>query len=85
MSRKGWILTGYKMVNIDRYLLDALRCSIRNEHVDWETELTQKEWYSLIQAAQIHDVLPLLIQAIYQSQAFLMFLTCLSPVSDLHP
>ena len=71
MSRKGWILTGYKMVNIDRYLLDALRCSIRNEHVDWETELTQKEWYSLIQAAQIHDVLPLLIQAIYQSQAFL--------------
>lgn len=58
------------MSHIMDCLLDALRCSMNNIHVEWSDTLTQNEWSSLVQEAQNHDILPLLTHAVNNSQAF---------------
>ena len=48
------------MESVSGLFLQALRASLENRTVDWETELTQDEWKELFAMAASHNVLPLI-------------------------
>lgn len=56
-------------MDIHQLLLEALRKAMRGEKVNWE-QLQEEEWQELLQLAGRQHVLPLLIEAVYDSPAF---------------
>lgn len=53
----------------ERALLAALKAALRGQTVDWE-EMTPQEWRSLLRLAAIHNVRPLVLEAVYGSAAY---------------
>ena len=43
--------------------------SLENKKTDWETELETEQWLALFQMAEIHNVLPLIYDAVYSCPA----------------
>ncbi len=56
------------MEKIQLLFLEALRAAVRRETVTWQV-LTKEEWVALFRMAQIHRVLPMVYQAVYDSTA----------------
>lgn len=69
------------MRQADALLLETLRCSLRNETVEWAQLLTVEEWMSLLRLAQNHEILPLFVQAIHASNAFAAADPCFKSVA----
>ena len=57
------------MNRIEELFLEALKHAIRNKRMNIEENLTVKEWREFFRLASIHDVLPLIINSVYQSKA----------------
>ena len=55
------------MTEIQEKLLEALSASLKGESVEWEP-LSQEELSELYNLAQIHQILPLVYEAVYKSQ-----------------
>lgn len=55
------------MTEIQEKLLEALSASLKGESVEWEP-LSQEELSELYKLAQIHQILPLVYEAVYKSQ-----------------
>ena len=55
------------MTKIQEKLLEALSASLKGESVEWEP-LSQEELSELYHLAQIHQILPLVYEAVYESQ-----------------
>ena len=58
------------MRQADALLLEALRCGLLDKTVDWTVSLNSKAWLELLHLAQIHEILPLFIQAVAASNTF---------------
>lgn len=55
---------------VKNLFLEALKSSLKNESVKWDTEdLQTKDWISLFQLAELHHVLPMIYEAIYNCPA----------------
>lgn len=50
----------------DIRFLDALKASLENRRVDWSEEISVPEIIELIQISEIHHVLPMIYEAIYE-------------------
>lgn len=57
------------MNKCDKLFLEAFKASLENKQVDWDFEIAPDEWVLLFQKAEIHQVLPLIFEAIYASPA----------------
>lgn len=55
-------------MTINEYFLQALKASLQNDKVQWE-ELSPQEWSGLFKQAQIHNVLPMIYEAVYSCPA----------------
>lgn len=49
--------------------LQALRASLENKKVFWETELEPQDWLALFQMAEAHNILPMIFEAVYSCPA----------------
>lgn len=54
---------------IKKLFLEALGASLRGAHVNWDAEMTTQDWASLFQLAHVHQVLPLIFEAVYSCPA----------------
>lgn len=57
------------MNRVDQLFLEALQASITNTKVEWEKELSKDEWQELFKKAAIHQILPLIFEAVYACPA----------------
>ena len=48
----------------DKLLLEALKASLENKKVNWEMEISNEEWIQLFQKADMHQILPLVYEAV---------------------
>lgn len=53
----------------DELLLEALRASLQNEKVNWDFEIALEEWNLLFKKANIHQILPMIYDAVYDCPA----------------
>lgn len=53
----------------DKLFLEALKASLENKKVDWDFEIPQDEWIALFHKAEIHQVLPLIFDAVHHCPA----------------
>ena len=57
------------MEKINIMLLQALKASLQGEKVTWEEKISQEEWAQLFRQAEIHQILPLIYDAVYSCPA----------------
>lgn len=57
------------MNKIDQLLLEALKASLQNKKVDWDFEILDDEWQMLFEKAEIHQIFPMIYEAIYACPA----------------
>ena len=53
------------MEAVQELFLQAMKASLENKKVNWETALEDQEWLALFQLAEAHHVLPLIYDAVY--------------------
>ncbi len=53
------------MNTIESYFLQALKASLQNKTIKWETILSPEEWTGLFQMADKHHVFPMIYEAVY--------------------
>ena len=53
------------MNNIYSLFLNAIKCSLNDEPVNWDHEISLKEWGELYRLASIHEVVPLFVHTVY--------------------
>ena len=57
------------MNKCDKLFLEAFRASLENRKVEWDFEITADEWVLLFKKAEIHQVLPLIFEAVFACPA----------------
>ncbi|MGN8963373.1 nucleotidyltransferase domain-containing protein [Bariatricus sp. HCP28S3_D3] len=58
-----------KIKQTDQLFLEALKASLQQKSVDWESEWTKEEWLALFQTAEKHKVLPMIYEAVFRCPA----------------
>lgn len=53
----------------DKLFLEALKASLENRKIDWNFTIKSEDWMSLFHKAEIHQVLPLVFDAVHQCPA----------------
>ena len=54
----------------NKKMLEAVRCFLDGRKVDWEEEITEKEWVELFRLCMHHQILPMAYEAVYTCPAF---------------
>lgn len=49
--------------------LEALRASLVGTSVNWAQDISNEEWAEIFQLAESHHVLPMIFEAVFNSQA----------------
>ena len=49
---------------VDKLLLEALKASLDNRKVNWDSELSEEEWMLFFKKADIHQILPMVFEAV---------------------
>ena len=57
------------MNKCDKLLLEALKASLHNKKVDWDLEISLEDWNLLFKKAEIHQILPMIYEAVYACPA----------------
>ena len=57
------------MEAVQKLFLQALKAALENKKVSWEDELEAQEWLALFRLAEVHNVLPLIYDAVYSCPA----------------
>ena len=57
------------MEAVQELFLQALKAALENKKVSWEDELEAQEWLALFHLAEVHNVLPLIYDAVYSCPA----------------
>ena len=52
-----------------KLFLQALKAALENRTVTWEREISDQQWVQLFQMARQHQVLPMILQAVYGCKA----------------
>ena len=53
----------------DKLFLEALKASRKDEKVTWDFDIQPQDWLVLFQMANIHHVLPMIYEAVYDCPA----------------
>lgn len=53
------------MEEYNQLFLEALRASLKGEKVQWNKEISSEDWFKLLNQAQMHNVLALVYEAVY--------------------
>ncbi len=53
----------------DKLFLEALKASLKDEKVTWDFDIQPQDWLVLFQMANIHHVLPMIYEAVYDCPA----------------
>ena len=53
----------------DKLFLEALKASLVDEKVNWDFHISTEDWCDIFHKAEIHQVLPLIYNAVYRCQA----------------
>ena len=57
------------MDKINKMFLQALKASLLKKKVKWDDQITQEEWLRLFHQAEIHHVLPMIYDVVYNCPA----------------
>lgn len=57
------------MQHTQQLFLQALKAALKNEQVDWNDKIDAQEWLELFQMAQVHQILPMIYEAVYRCPA----------------
>ena len=57
------------MNRIQKLFLEAVGCAISGKQVAWQEEISAEDWRELFQLASTHQVLPLVLEAVYACPA----------------
>lgn len=57
------------MDKINKMFLQALKASLLKKRVKWDFQITQEEWMRLFHQAEIHHILPMIYDAVYDCPA----------------
>ncbi|MGN0334382.1 MAG: nucleotidyltransferase family protein [Lachnospiraceae bacterium] len=57
------------MEHYDELFLDALGAALKNEKVCWNGEISPEDWIALFRQAGVHNVMPLIYDAVYRCPA----------------
>ena len=57
------------MEAVQELFLQALKAALENKKVSWDDELEAQEWLALFHLAEVHNVLPLIYDAVYSCPA----------------
>lgn len=57
------------MQHTQQLFLQALKAALKNEQVDWNDKIDAQEWMELFQMAQVHQILPMIYEAVYRCPA----------------
>lgn len=60
----------YMNMNVKKRLLEALKCFLEGEKVQWESGISGEEWGELFDLAIQHQILPMVYEAVYACPAF---------------
>lgn len=60
----------YMNMNVKKRLLEALKCFLEGEKVQWESGISGEEWGELFDLAIQHQILPMIYEAVYACPAF---------------
>lgn len=63
------------MDQMETLFLKALRYAIRNQKLNIDEELSNAQWRHFFHLASIHDILPLIINSVYESESLSQFET----------
>lgn len=57
------------MNKLNKLFLEAFRASLENKKVDWDFEITVEDWAWLFEQAEVHQILPLIFEAVFSCPA----------------
>lgn len=57
------------MQHTQQLFLEALKAALKNEQVEWNNKLEAQEWMDLFRMAEVHQILPMIYEAVYRSPA----------------
>ena len=57
------------MQHIQQLFLEALKAALKNEQVEWNNKLEAQEWMDLFRMAEVHQILPMIYEAVYRCPA----------------
>lgn len=57
------------MQHTQQLFLEALKAALKNEQVEWNNKLETQEWMDLFRMAEVHQILPMIYEAVYRSPA----------------
>ena len=57
------------MQHTQQLFLEALKAALKNEQVEWNNKLEAQEWMDLFRMAEVHQILPMIYEAVYRSRA----------------
>ncbi len=60
----------YMNMNVKKRLLEALKCFLEGEKVQWESGISGEEWGELFDLAIQHQILPMVYEAVYACPVF---------------
>lgn len=57
------------MQHIQQLFLEALKAALKNEQVEWNNKIEDQEWMDLFRMAEVHQILPMIYEAVYRCPA----------------
>lgn len=57
------------MIENKMMFLESVKAALKEEHVQWEGEITVEQWADLFKKARVHHVLPMIFESIYTCSA----------------
>ncbi len=57
------------MQHTQQLFLEALKAALKNDQVEWNNKLETQEWMDLFRMAEVHQILPMIYEAVYRSPA----------------
>ena len=57
------------MQHTQQLFLEALKAALKNEQVEWNNKIEDQEWMDLFRMAEVHQILPMIYEAVYRCPA----------------
>lgn len=57
------------MQHTQQLFLEALKAALKNEQIEWNNKVEAQEWMDLFRMAEVHQILPMIYEAVYRSPA----------------
>ena len=54
-----------------KFIIEVLKASLENRTIEWKEKVSEEEWNALFQFAFEQNILPMVYESIYKSDAYL--------------